>query len=278
MDSDALKAKLWMWGPFIVFALVFTTLLLVVFNLDEGSPEGVDQAANTPIANEEQTLLESLAEDYLAANGGEETLASLQSARFSGMLETDGEMIPYVSIKKRPGQSHLSLQFPNYKLSLVVDEENVWQRVSVDGQTPISTRVDDEDAGEIRRLGLFFDPVTMVLLLEEGTIEDVAEGFWEGSRCLILEFENKTLGIDSTAYIDSETMHVLARVDRLDDGSVRTLRYSQYTTIDGFQHAFRTETYLDGKLENRVVIESARHNIGTFSTFFEFPENNEERR
>jgi hypothetical protein len=276
MDSDALKAKIWMWGPFIVFALVFTILILVVFNLDEGSPGGVNQVANTPIALEEQSLLEILIADYLAANGGEETLASLQSARFSGRLETDGETIPYVSIKKRPSQSHLSLQFPNYKLSLVVDGESVWQRVSVEGQSPINTLVDDEDAREIRRLGLFFDPVTMVLLLDQGTIDDVAEGFWEGSRCLILEFENRSLGIDSTAYIDSETMHVLARVDRLKDGSVRTLRFSQYTTVDGFQHAFSTETYLDGDLENRVVIESARHNIGTFSSFFEFPENAEE--
>lgn len=65
--------------------------------------------------------------------------------------------------------------------------------------------------------------------------------------------------------------HGCAREDKLDDGSLRTLLYSDYNAIDGFQHAFITETFVDGALENRVTIESARHNIGTFSSFFEFP-------
>jgi outer membrane lipoprotein-sorting protein len=272
MNSDAIKARLWMWGPFVLLALLFTVLLFVVFLLDRSDSEGGEQADSPPEGSAEKTPLERLSGAFLAANGGEQTLASLQSARFSGTLETGGEKIPYVSIKKRPNRSHLSFLFPNYKLSLVVDGEDVWQRISIEGKDPVNSLVDREDASDIRRLGMFFDPVTMVLLLDEGTVDGVSRGAWEGRSCFILEFTNTRLDLKSTAYIDSETMHPLARLDQLESGSVRTLLFSDYRAVDGFQYPFATETYLDDKLENRVVIETVKHNMGTFSSLFEFPE------
>lgn len=272
MISNATKAKIWMWTPFLVLAAFTAILLLVVFNLNRGDLESVDQGDGSAGLGEEKTLVERLAEGYLAANGGAEAIASLRSLRFSGTFETDGQIIPYVSVKKRPSQSHLSLIFPGYKLALVVDGDVVWQRVLVDGEDPVNSLVDEAEAEEIRRLGMFFDPVTMALLLSEGTIDDAFEGDWKGRSCYVLEFRNAELNLDSVAYIDSETLRVLAREDMLDNESKRTLIYSQYETIDGFQHALTTESYVDGELDNRVVVESAQHNIGTFSSFFEFPE------
>jgi hypothetical protein len=267
-----------MWGPFILFALLTAVLILIVMRMNGSASESSGESEGPSLPREEKTLLETLSEDYLAANGGEETLDSLQSLRFSGTLETGGASIPYVSIKRRPNQSHLTLQFPDYKLSFVVDGESVWQRASVPGKEPVDSLVEDESVSEIRRLARFFDPVTSVLLLNEGTVENVTEGDWKDRPCYVLEFTNRDLDLESTAYIDPETMHVLARVDRLGNDSLRTLLFSEYKTIDGFQHAFKTETYVDDELENRVVIESAKHNVGAFSSFFEIPKSPSEER
>lgn len=265
-----------MWGPFLligtlsisllVFAISYFNLLDSDWNSGEHHPYG---------SIRDLSLWENLKPAFIKANGGEETLAQLQSVRYIGSLNNGDQSIPFTSIKKRPWQSLLTLRFPKYELSYVVDGDTVWQRVEVQAKRPVDTLLEGDEALRIRQLGAFFDPVMMLFLLNKGTIHSLKEGVLEEQTVLVLHFANEELKLDCKAYIEPKTMHVLSRVDFLEDGTVRSLSYSDHRRVGGLIEPFVTVTHIDGEFDNRVLVERSDHNIGTFPSFFEFPGNAE---
>lgn len=271
MYLDEFKAKLWMWGPFAglaLFVLVVVVFLVpALFDPDRGAGEEA-YPYGTPY---QLTLPGELRQAYLEANGGEASLKDLQSLRSSGVLENGSERISFTAIKKRPWQSLLNLRFHTHELSFVVDGDQVWQRVTPRGRSSMVELKDGQEAIRIRRLGAFFDPLMMLFLLNEGRLLGVEEGMWKERPAIVVRFENSDLDLKSTAYVDPSTMHQLARVDAVSDGSQRTQHYSDHRKVFGLIEPFTVETRVDGELDNRIKVERIEHNIGTFPSSFSFP-------
>ena len=271
MYLDDFKARLWMWGPFIGFAVALVLLLIfVVPSLLE--PEVDNSGGVFPYGRPYQlTLPGELRRAYIAANGDESSIRELNSIRASGVLETGDERASFTSIKKRPWQSVLNLRFHTHELTFAVDGDTVWQRVQPRGKEPIVNLKSGEEARRIRQLGAFFDPVMMLFLLGKGTILGIREGNWEDQASVVLDFENEELALRSTAYIDPKTMFLLARVDALPDGGNRTLLYSDHRKVLSVIEPFVIETRVNGEFDNRVKINRIEYNVGAFSSTFEYP-------
>jgi hypothetical protein len=271
MYFEDFKSKLWMWGPFLGFGFAVLALLLFLvpslFDLERGEPK-VAYPYGTP---DQLTLPGELRSAYLAANGGRSSLLELQSMRSSGVLETGGERAPFTSIKKRPWQSRLNLRFHNYELSFAVDGDTVWQRLTPRAQEPVVELKEGREADQIRQLGAFFDPVMMLFLLGEGQILRVEAGHWNDRSAMVLEFENRDLNLRATAYIHPQNMHLLARMDQLPNGDKRLLVYSDHRKVQGLIEPFIVESRIGGEFDNRVKVERMEPNIGTFSSFFQYP-------
>lgn len=269
-----LKARIWMYGPFILIGLLTAIVLLLIYILSNSEDElkSSTYPYGSPFA---LTDFRNLQAAYLSANGGEASLSELQSVRYTGILETGGKAIPFSSIKRQPWKSLLTLDFKKYELSFIVDGDTVWQRVKLIGKEPVSSLMASDQAIQIRQSGAFFDPVMMLFLFEEGEVHEITFGKWEDREALLVDFQNTDLKLSSIAYIDAKTMYLLAREDRLDDQSTRTLVYSEHRRIAGLLEPLVTTTIVDGELDNRVTIEQTDYNIGTIPSMFQFPEDSQ---
>lgn len=261
-----------MWGPFLLLGVLSVSLIIFALSYFNLLDSDWNSGENYPYGSiRDLSLWENLQPAFLRANGGEETLSKLQSVRYIGDLENGEQSIPFTSIKKRPWQSLLTLRLPTYELSFIVDGDTVWQRVEAQTKKPVDSLLEGDEAMRIRQLGAFFDPVMTLFLYNEGVIQSLKEGVLDGQTVLVLHFSNEDFKLDCKAYIEPKTMHVLSRVDFLEDGTVRSLFYSNHRKVGGLIEPFVTVTYIDEKFDNRVRVERSDHNIGTFSSFFEFP-------
>lgn len=277
MTIDEFKARLWMWGPFILFGLVFAGLVWYALQFEFEASDNEQNSGEVPSDPLYQlTELEDLRQAYLAANGGRESLEALQSVRTRGVLETGGKQVPFLSIKKRPWQSLLTLRYPAYELSFVVDGDVVWQRLTMRGQEPVTMQSTGEEAADLKQLGAFFDSVMRLFLFQTGTVHGITEGVWDGQTAVVVEFEDGESAIKSKAFINPANMHLLARKDDLAEDGQRTLLYSDYKTISGVLVPFTVKTIVNGALETQLTLENIDYNIGTFPLFFQFPGNSGE--
>lgn len=267
MNIYELKARLWLWGPYILIGLVVFGVYQLTLRYLEGDPTQVTQEA----PERDLTLLADLRAAYLEANGGELLLSRLQTIQLRGTLESGGNEIPFLQLKRRPDQSLLTLMFPDYRLSFGVNGSDVWRRVVVPGRAPEYQRVDAELAEGLQKMGEFFNPVLQVLLSEGFAVEGIATTEWKGAPVVALEFFKDREGIRSTAYIDRETLLLLGVEETLASGQQRRLLYGDYRDVGGIQEAGWIETYVKGELSNRVRVESVEHNIGALAVIFRYP-------
>ena len=272
-----------MWGPFILGGLLFLACLYFVFtNLSNSGAETTPETSGAEEGSEaespEQTLSqltasrENLRRAYLAAHGGEDRLAGLRSSRSRGILETKNGRVPFLSVKKRPGKSSLTLRFPDYEQKLVVDGDVVWQRISAPQKESKVNRLEGKTATQIQQLGAFFDPVMALFLQNEGILRGIETADSETGPMILVDFENENLSLRSTAFIDAATLQLASRVDALGRGNERTFFYLDYRNVDGVLAPFVVESYLNGNFENRVKIEQIEYNLGIFPATFEMPD------
>ncbi|NBB80432.1 MAG: hypothetical protein GVY36_13490 [Verrucomicrobia bacterium] len=279
MEPTEFKARLWMWGPFILAGLLFAITVFFVVSLlnkptSSDSGDGKEDASGQSILAPASSV-DSLRRSYLAANGGEALLAGLRSTRTRGILETPAERIPFLSVKRRPGQSLLRLKFPDYEQSFVIDGDVVWVQFTGGQRDSVVRLLEGDDANRIRRLGTFFDPVMELFLLNEGRINEIERGDFQDETAIVVEFEREDPNIRSKAYIDPDNLHLISRVDTLSDGNERRFFYSDYREVDGVLMPFDVESYSNETFENRVIVEKSEHNIGIYSDYFGFPEDAE---
>jgi len=221
---------------------------------------------------EDLTRFTSFRAAYLEANGGEEQMENVQSVRTTGQMEIDGQTIPFFSLKRRPNQSLTTLKMPEYELTYVVNGDQIWQRIMVPGKDPILELKTGDQAEEIGRMGVFFDPLARVLIFGEGAVESLSPSSWMGTETIKIEFQTNEGSMRAAAYVEVQTMHPLALIEELPDGRERKVIYSDYRSINGMQEPFLIENYLDDELQSRTILEDSRTNVGTVASLFEYPE------
>ena len=265
-----LQNKLWFWWPFLAFFVLLSLIGGTVWYL-RPQAKPIEIIAHSYGSMEELTQFPKFRLAYLRANGGREQLQAIQSVRTSGLMESGGKTIPFVSLKRRPDKSLTTFKMKDYELSFVVNGDQVWQRIIMPRQAPQYELKSGEEAQGLAEMGMFFDPIMRAILFDQGTINRLLPSAWLGEEAVKLEFQSENTFIQVTAYVNIHTMHPLARIEKFSDGRIRKVLYSDYHSIDGMQEPFKVETYLDDVLQSRVIIKRSQTNVGTIPTLFEYP-------
>ena len=270
MLSEESKARIWMWWPYAAFLLLTALLVGGFFYF---MPSGASQLTEGEKAAQIQQLTkpEVFLRAFISANGGEAKLEALKSIRTTGTFESGGQTVPFRTIKRRPDKSITTLQMPDYKLSFVVNGATAWQRVEQPMQDPVDTLKQGEEASALRDLGHFFGPLMHVVLNEPEGIVAIEEASWESEPVLRMEFESKRRKMHATVLIDLQNMAPILRREESADGVTREVFYRDYRQIDGgILEPFSVETYVNGELQSRVLIENCETNVGAPGFLFEY--------
>lgn len=263
------------WWPYLGVAIVCGLLAGVVYSVWSNTEVTDHKVESVPAgfgSMEELTSLPKFRLAYLKANGGEESLAALQSVRASGVMESEGNTVPFFTMKRRPDMSLTTLKMPDYDLTFGVDGDVVWQRVTAEGQEPQYTLNSGEEAEALGETGAFFDPIMGVLLFDQGTIERLSPSQWMGKDAMKIEFYSEESSIRAAAYVDIRTMQPLARIEKFSDGRVRKVLYGDYRTVGGMMEPFEIKKYVDDILQVRIVIDKSDANVGAILSLFKYPE------
>ena len=242
------------------------------------SAESTDAAAATngkmPATDSQLTDLTDLSNfraAYLRANGGREAINGLQSLLVTGTLESNGQTVPFRSIKKRPNQGIFTMSMPEYDLSLVVNGDQAWQRVEKPGMDPVDTLMNKKQARATANLGHFFAPIMHILLDESSAVKRLEADSWEDIPTLRMDYSSSARKMRGAVHFDPKTMTPIARLENFGEGRERLIRYDDYRAIDGgIQQPFLVETFVDGERINRTQIEKVSANPGILNFIFEF--------
>lgn len=268
--AEETKAYIWMWWPYLAALLIFlaTTGGTWFFFFKPGEEREAlgSRAQLLSLSN-----LQRFRTAYIEANGGEQKLSALKSIRSSGTFESNGQSVRFQTIKRKPDKSITTLKMPDYDLSFVVNGDMVWQRVEQKGMQPVDTLKEGREAEAMRELGHFFDPLMYVVLYEPESIVSIMPTLLDGKDCLLLEMNSPSRKTEARVYIDPIEMVPIHRIEDFTDGRRREVFYADYRAIDeGMLEPFQVETYMNGVLENRVILEKCTANPGVLSSIFEY--------
>jgi hypothetical protein len=274
MIPESLKSRIWFWWPYLGGLILFLGILAGVWFFvfpksgDDGEPnlQDLQRARLTELSEPAQFI-----QAYIEANGGEEKLEQLQSVRSTGIFESGGQSVNYRTIKRRPDKSITTLEMPNFDLSFIVNGNKVWQHVEQPNAEPIDELKTGREAEAIRDLGYFFDPLMHIILHSPQDIVSIMPNIWKGQPCLTLEYDSAIRGSRARVFIDPDEMTPIVRIENFANGSKREVFYYDYHPLDGgLQEPHKVETFLDGELQNRIIVESIRANVGVIASIFDY--------
>lgn len=252
----------------VVMSILAMAMVAAWLNREEGASTQVVTYGNLEELVNERFFREA----YLKANGGLGVLSEIQSVRLFGRVENgDGSSYRFYSVRKRPDQLLMTLEFQGHSLTFGVDGQQVWRRTRAQGGESEIVILEGEEAAAMLAMGDFFGPFMRLLFLQEGSLESLESSTWDGEPCLKVRFTDSKTGVQMEAYVDAQSMNPMVRFDHYSDGRVAKTVFSDYRNLRGMQEPFRVESYLDEVLQSRVVIESGDANLGVVPWVFHEP-------
>ena len=214
-------------------------------------------------------------EDVLAkiseANGGEEAIDSVTSARFLGEVEGGEESYDFVLLKKRPDKLRMHLRFYQRAIERGFDGVSGWTRVTVKGYDKVMP-IEGEDLEQMRLEADFDGPLVGPAV--EGTSRRLV-GVERIERIDYFVVESENPFSLSHHYVDSRTFRELKTIKwkkPVEDKSQATISYFHDNQRHGqIWVSHRVErVYPDGRKEV-VRINDVEINPGLLDRTFDEP-------
>jgi len=275
-QSHRLSAVAHWLVPLMVFCIILAAgvfVALYYYGQDEAGVDDAGQAALSSFSNrmEPSELLDA----YLNAMGGRDALERVRSVRYEGRVIFESAEKDFQMLLSLPDKGMLVTNpgGPD-SLKLMLNGDTAWQVIEKrDG----SREVMPLKKGETKALKWS--------MRVHNTFHDLAlRGRFSGLSVKETEFEDqpcyevtKTMpnGAAFTAILDKESLYLVKTVEKVSakDGSdTFTVLYDDHRIVSGVVEPYSTTLYRNGKLDNKVVIESIRINPGVISALFEIPE------
>ena len=264
------RVRISLWWPYVFGLCIWLAVAGAFFYLLRHSdptdiPDGpVDLRALSSISN--------FCAAYIEANGGGQRLDALQGILSTGIFESGKRKIEFRTIKRRPDKSITTLKMKEYNLSFIVNGDHVWQRIEQQGIEPVDTLKEGPEADAMRELGHFFDPLMYAVLEQRKGIVSITPDTWQGEDCLLVELNLPFRGIKAQVFVDPLKMTPIARVENFDQEQIREIFYADYRSVNkGILEPFKIDTFLNGELQSRVLVDKCFANRGILTSIFEHP-------
>jgi hypothetical protein len=256
--------------PFLLILVILAAGTYLTYSLWTG-PENVEGLPGEAIDPSLPLSNETFVGAYLRAQGGRENLAGLHSIRLEGELLAEGQMRPFVLLKKAPDMARLTLALDEVRVTIALKGEEGWMSVEAPGGGREFSRLSAEEIPEYQGLTEFFDPLASLILEGMRRIRALQRVRENGRILYDVEVE-RTGSPESLRFrVDAATMQVLSLREDAGGGRERTSEFSAYRAVRGVQIPFETEVRVDGELETRIVLDRVQANVGVMSSIFEMP-------
>lgn len=275
-EADSIKSGL-------SIALIAGVTLFVVVAVIAGFrlAKNVDQDAseNAIAADAPNELLlpdvltaENFPMAYVAMHGGETKLESVQTLIISGTIDLKEEAYNAIVRKRRPSSMYLKLLREDGSFTFGVTPEDAWLKVeSKDGRFREISAIEGEDANTMRSNSHFFHQLVEHCTSGYGSILSLVEVAGVDKDLIEIEFQDPSYEKPILVTLDARTFDILTSRTILNDGNALLNTYGDFRSVNGLRMPYFSETYINGELVNRFVVDKMRMNPGLMSTNFERP-------
>jgi hypothetical protein len=230
--------------------------------LSVADPDKVDRVLNT----------DTLVDVFLAANGGRENLLALQSLKLNGTLVQAGKSYELLVLKKVPSYQYIRLISDGVKVTYGVNPSDVWQTMeNTAGMLLGVVSLRGEERELLRRSSAFFNAFTHFCLQGQGRVLSIGPAMFRDQKVIEVVYQPLDAQIPNTVLLDAESFLLISSIQENQSGQEQQNIYGDYRLVGEVPMPFLSETYRDGVLQNRVVLDAIESNSGVVNVVFDKP-------
>ena len=226
-------------------------------------------------AKESLPTVYDLYREFIAQNGGQNNLESLNSVIIRGSINEDGQKVNFRLYRKRPNKMRITVELENLKISTIFDGGQAWREVTSDSVIAL-TELKGERLASIKKDSIFDSPFytafTKRKFISVVGVEDV-----NGKEAIRLDFDPEGdfgykslwLSLDHYQEVKMLRAHPASRTSLKNDEAIY---YQGYKRLNGIYWANLMQHFVDGELTKEIHIEDVVPNAGVFDYYFEVDE------
>ena len=222
-------------------------------------------------ASSEEWTLEAVLARITEANGGEEAMEAVRTAKVRGSVSNAGAEVEFLIIKKRPNKVRLRISRLGRFVEMAYDGSDGWMRV----QDETGTRITDLDEHGWRALADEADFDGPLIGPPREGVERALLGIERIDRTDYFLIEVKRPRTRTVHYIDSRTFREMkADTYETKDGEevfVATTHYFEYRKFGPLWVSMRSERVIAGGGTELVLVDEVILNGGILDLIFRRP-------
>ena len=203
---------------------------------------------------------------YNQCLGGADHWATIKSIKISADLDSTTGIYQYESINKKPNSYKIAISYDGVTNIVAFDGNNKWQKqISDEGVFfPEIIPQMDRMVNETELSSYLLFPLLKEKAFQyKGTVREF------NTVChRISLFAEQDYLIDYFIDVESYFIVSIKLTDTLREFSPVLIRYSDYQKVDGLYFAHKIETFVDGKWDSTLKVNSINTNVGALDWMF----------
>jgi outer membrane lipoprotein-sorting protein len=227
-------------------------------------------------AKETLPTVYDLYREFIAQNGGQKNLESLNSVIIKGSIDQDEQKVNFRLYRKRPNKMRITIELENLEISTIYDGSQAWREVSSETDLIALTELKGDELATIKKDSIFDSPFHAAFdkrkYITVVGIEDV-----NGKEAVRLDFDPigdfgyKSLWL-SMDHCQEVKMLRPCIEDGVDAKKDEAIHYQGFERINGVYWANFMRHFVNGELTKEIHIEDVLPNAGVFDYYFEVDE------
>ena len=219
--------------------------------------------------------LNTILNQHWEALGGMRNWSKIESIRFKGTIEREGQIVDIFIVKKRPNQIRATITLPmpgredeTVQIIRAHDGKTAWTAIRHSGETAMRKTVlpPDEAAELLADAGVL--PPLIQAWRNGADLRLLAQSDIDGQSMFIIQAQAKDTGPNNTYYLSSETylLHAYESHDA-SKGTTRT-SFTEYMTHAGIKLPARSSIESNQTGHSIMITESVDVGVGIFPEYF----------
>ena len=211
---------------------------------------------------------------YLEAQGGIETLNSVETMLIAGDVVVRGKKGTLRLYRKRPDLLRIANDDGNRRLTTAYDGTEVWQRLSIASEPHKLRELTGTEKKNWLKHTRFFDWIISAYYGDGQIIGPIEITNYNSKKVLTVKVKNSQ-GDMAVIFVDPKTMYPIRMLTTAASGAPVENLMSDYFDVSGIHMPKSILMKIDGEIHSETTITSAKVNIGLLTDIFQRPSENE---
>lgn len=253
-------------------AVVITVAAAYKMFSSTGSDETAEEYTRTTDYGslDELTNREKFIAAYLEAQGGIETLNSVDTMLIVGEVEIQGKQGTLRLYRKRPNLLRISNDLGSRKMTTAFDGKEVWQSLSVTSEPDKLRTIIGEEKKSWLKNTRFFDWIISAYYGDGRILDPIEITNYNSKEVLKVTVENSYGNVEEIL-VDPDTMYPISLHTTSDSGAPVENLLSDYIEVSGIHMPSDIIMKIGGEVHSRTKVTSAKINTGLLTDIFQRP-------